>query len=336
MSFFKNMGPLEELWGGDIFLSFLAWQDDEAYASSRSGDFWSHRHVSAAIQACAPLSDSSFVDLMWPVGCKFLRDYADSARDAGVTPLLVEDHVHRASWPEPEDKEPVGVVSPPERSGSSRALRLRPRGTLTRCLERLTRESSWWSDLAGDAQVSPARAWLESYFSDSGVKVCGGTKVVSGCVGGKTTSTALVRVLFGSEELNGGAKLLWVSPQLLSRLVTVRLFRPVSEGLLASLRSRARQWSEEQGIADMDLVQFMPGTLVLAVLPMPAEVVAVSALRGAAASWSVDVLGALSGGVAKRRSPWSGRWSAVLKRCLGGGTQRNPIGPSAEALTLPA
>lgn len=145
----------------------------------------------------------------------------------------------------------------------------------------------------------------------------------------------LLQIPFAGD--NGDIRFLWVSPELVAALSAVRMFRSASSTLLGSLRGHARRWAEERGINAMDLVRFLPGTLILAMLPMPDEVVAAAALRGAAGRYSVDVLGALESGVAKgpEQSPLGdflkGPVSWLFRK-----TDRRVLAPGVDTLKLTA
>nr|UYZ32452.1 hypothetical protein [Alternaria dianthicola umbra-like virus 2] len=194
-----------------------------------------------------------------------------------------------ASSPERGSIGSAGLGRPP------RSFRLRKRGRFTRALEAAVTCTTWWKDLSGAGGCSPARAWVDSYLSGTDAKVVNEKTLVipARADGGDERSLQLVQMPFE----NGTAKRqLWVCPELVAKLVSVRLFRAPSAGLLASLRSRARLWSDEVGVDAMDLARFLPGSLVLAVLPSPDEVAALGALRGSAGRWGADVLGPLAQG----------------------------------------
>jgi len=171
---------------------------------------------------------------------------------------------------------------------------LRRRGRFTRSLERAVVSTTWWSDLSGSGGSSPARAWLDSFLSGTDAKVLDEKTLVIPTGEGKVRELQLLQVPF--ENGSRARRALWVCPELVSKLVAVRLFRAPSAGLLASLRSRARLWADELGVDTMDLVRFLPGSVVLAAVPSPDEVAAVGALRGAAGRWGVDVLGPMASG----------------------------------------
>jgi len=172
--------------------------------------------------------------------------------------------------------------------------RLRRRGRFTRAVERAVVASTWWSDLGRCGDVSPARAWMDSYFSGTSAKVVNVKDLVLKEGTEEQRVLQLVQVPF--ENGARASRALWVSPELVARLVAVRMFRPPGAALLASLRSRARLWAEEVGMDVLDLVRVMPGSVVMATLPSPDEVAAVGALRGAAGRWGVNVLGPLASG----------------------------------------
>lgn len=178
--------------------------------------------------------------------------------------------------------------------GAPPSCRLRRRGKFTKSLERAVVATTWWKDLSGSGGASPARAWLDSFLSGTDVEVVNEKTLEIPTGEGGVRSLQLVQVPF--ENGSRARRALWVCPELVSKLVAVRLFRAPSAGLLASLRSRARLWADELGVDTMDLVRFLPGSVVLASLPAPDEVAAVGALRGAAGRWGVDVLGPLASG----------------------------------------
>lgn len=255
----------------------------------------------------------------------FVRARAMDMLDAAFCP---DTQVCTAGYKEPEPAR--GSEETPGR----RLSRLRRRGHFTNVLGVVaTRVCPWWKDLGSDTGSASAASWLVSYLSDTGVNVLGkGYEVV--CKEGRDP-LYLVAVPFSSDE---GTRELWVCPELVAALAAVRLFRPVSEGLLATLRSRARLWAEERGVLLMDLVRFLPGTLVLASLPMPDEVVALGALRGDAGRWSADVLGSFAKGVLKAPSRVMDSWWGVLKPALRfGGPKRGTLEAcGARPLQLPA
>lgn len=218
-------------------------------------------------------------------------------------------------------------------------LRFRRRGRVTASFQAVAKAlPGWWEDesrdLTGDGGACLGLRWFESYLKDSKIKVGGmrQLEVVDG--DGESSPITLVQAHFSSDE---GGRWLWVCPELLAQLVTVRLFRPMSEGLLASLRSKARLWARDAGVSVERLVAFLPGTLVLAMVPMPDEIVAVGSLRGHAGQWSVDVLGKLSKGVLSPPSLKLTSWWDVLRPSLRfGGKPGSTIGGAGCArLTLP-
>jgi len=207
-------------------------------------------------------------------------------------------------------KDPVEVetTEDPKPSG---VLRLRKRGRATRSLQRVGETlPGWWRDLTGKSGARAALSWFESHHQDSGVKA-GLTRSVPAVVVDDVAQpdVTMLQVHFSSEE---GRRWLWVCPELIAELHLVRLFRPIGEGLLASLRSRSRLWAKQRGLSVMDLSRVLAGSLVLAALPQPDEVVALGALRGSAGQWSTDVLGALSKGRAQPTTR-GGSWWDVLR-----------------------
>lgn len=240
-------------------------------------------------------------------------------------------------------KDPAGSDLPAApRIGRPWGLRLRKRGRLTAVLESASRvELGWWSDLTSD-DASRARAWLRHYGGGVLSKVVGGA-TIEGIVSTdkdtddevtKVTSYQLLSVPFKGDAT---PRALWVCPELLADLTMTRLFRPVSSALLGSLRGIARRWVEDRGISALDAVRFLPGTLVLAMLPMPDETTAVAALRGAAGRWSADVLGDLAHGVA--HSAPSEPFGNFLKGPLSWFFRRTDtavLGPGVNSLVLPA
>lgn len=203
----------------------------------------------------------------------------------------------------------TAVVAKPE-AGILRS-RLRPRGRFTASLQQVGRGlRGWWRDLStSDARL--AVAWLESHLGDSGAKMGADRPVKCQSVGDKEQpDVTIVECQFASEEQT---RWLWVCPELIAHLHTLRLFRPVSESLLSSLRARARLWAKERGISTMDLSRFMVGSLVLSSLPMPDEVVALGALRGSAGQWSNDVLGAFAAGTLRATKRGTG-WGDVFRK----------------------
>lgn len=230
----------------------------------------------------------------------------------GEQPLPEVVDIHQPPSEEFRDssdvKEPeIVVISEPGRAATG--LRLRKRGRATAALQRIGETLPvWWEDLDGLSFANRALAWFESHLGDSGVKVGKTMSTMATDSDGKSTAITMVQALFSSEE---GTRWLWICPELLATLHCVRIFRPASEGLLASLRSRARLWAKEIGLSVFDLSRSLAGTLVLATLPLPDEVVAVGALRGSANQWGQDVLGALSAGRVKATSRGSSWWDVL-------------------------
>lgn len=200
---------------------------------------------------------------------------------------------------------------------------VKPHG-LEACLSR----GAWWTD--GSHNQASAKDWIDWHYRSCGVKVLGETKIINSPSEGETPhsfSLALVSIAKGGS--------LWVCLDLLARLIAVRMFRPITEGLLASLRGRARLWAESNGIAVTDLVQFLAGTLTLALLPGNGEVAAMRAMRGVGYQWSSDVLGAFSKGIIKEpTAPWLGLRD-VLRGWAGGGLAKAFERP-VQSLVLPA
>lgn len=308
MSDTQSQTEQEAPWLGDAFLEMVAGLPDEALSLPSSDCGWVH---------CASPSALFLVSSGFPPWAQ-----VGSVLDGGDL-----SYTNAELWS--EDKDP-GVVTATSEAGVVTSLRLRKRGVLTRTLEGAALKSCWWSDLA-DFGVSPARAWLISYLGETGVKVLAGTKDLLGVVNEVTTKFTALQVPFSSEE---GSADLWVLPELLALLTSVRMFRPMTEGLLASLRSRARRWGEEHGVSVMDLVRCLPGTLALACLPMRDEVIACGAFRGEAARWSSTVLGALDKGLARGPNVLSS-WRDALLPIFNGGVKET-LKPSVSALKLPS
>jgi len=206
----------------------------------------------------------------------------------------------------------------------ARAPRWRKRGKLTRSLAVLGSElrRGWWRDLPESG--SPAQDGMNFLvkFLAPGTKL-GVVNQVCVVRDDVPERLPIVEVQFSSEN---GTRNLWVSPGLVASLFTVRCFRAVDEGLLASLRSRARLWARDQGMSDMDLAFILPGSVMLAALPQPDEVLAVGALRSSAAVWSSKVLRGLSNGVAASYAP-NRSFMGTLRVLLGGGkdTINSPV-----------
>lgn len=236
---------------------------------------------------------------------------------------------------EEEDKEPA-EVQPAETTVGYSGLRLRVRGRQTRTLEALgVAIPGWWEDLSSfGSPANRALAFMRSHLGDSGAKVgqvqLASTNEVDGDSAGPV---AVVQVLFSAEE---GSRWLWVCPELLAKLYTIRLFRPISEGLLASMRGKSRLWAQERGLSVENLSRVLPGTLALAALPTPDEVVSLGALRGTAGQWSSEVLGALSRGTLTGRTK-DGSWWDVLHPFLRFGGSRGSFadGRGCPTITLP-
>jgi len=228
-----------------------------------------------------------------------------------VTPWGLPQREDKERAVEPEAAGAGGADMPT--SGSS--TRLRKRGRLTNQLAVLGSQLSrgWWRDLPSSSDASLGMNFLLK-FCAPGTKlgVVNQARVVRGEAQGLT---AVVEVLFSSEN---GARPLWVCPELVASLFTVRCFRPVDAGLLASLRSRARLWARDLQMSDLDLAFILPGSVMLAALPQPDEVVALGALRSSAAVFSATALRGLEDGVVSRSVPSRTLWGA-LRIIFGGG-----------------
>jgi len=211
---------------------------------------------------------------------------------------------------------PVQAKEPGDAGSSDEPLvkvpRLRARSRQTRELERLAAKlPGWWRDLPGTTPANRSLAWLRSHLADAGAKFHGTVEIVAGEEDDQHVFLG-VRVLFSSEA---GSRWLWVLPELLAHLYTTRLFRPMSESLLGSLRAKARLWALEKRLPVEDLARVLAGTLSLAMLPVPDEVAALGALRGSAGQWSAEVLGSLARGEL-RPTTRGGSWWDVLRPSL--------------------
>jgi len=302
---------LKMLWMGDALMEVVAMLPDEAFGLSNSECLW--------LDSAWGLTD---LRVGWGVPGALSPAVSSLQVILGGVTLVPRQEEYK-------DSEPTAVG--PELESVETKLRLRPRGALTRSLEGAVKRAGWWSDLS-QSYDTPARAWLDSYFAESGVKAGGLAKKLHWQDGETSRSLWVVGVKFSSEN---GSKELWVSADLLASLSVVRMFRPMTEGLLASLRSRARLWAEDIGMSALDLVRVLPATLALACQPMPDEVLATAAFRGSAAAWSSDVLGALGRGLAKGPSASVTSWWGVLKPSLGGEARGNPTRAGC-ALRMPA
>lgn len=246
------------------------------------------------------------------------RQYKEPAKTYVADTARVGSHIGAL-----DDKQFPDVPIGFERKPSGKCLKSRS------ALEaHLSREPWWRHRVPSHNQAAVPREWLKCYFQDCGVKVLGET-TLKPQEGGSTEPLHLATVRIG----RGGT--LTVCVELLAALVVVRLYRPVTEGLLASLRGRSRLWAEAAGVSVLDLAHFLPGTLTLALLPGKAEIVSVEAMRGVGYQWSVDVLGSLSRGTLKApTAPWT-RWRDVLRGWAGGGLAgafERPV----QSLVLPA
>jgi len=194
------------------------------------------------------------------------------------------------------------VSDAPQILGHYLGMRLRRRGRLTNALEQaMTGSISRWKDLT-DGTASPARAWISGYCQGSLSKMSAGEDITGHVKDGEKRvhnrfSTVWVPFSIGGNGGNeGDVRALQVCPELVAELVKRRMFRSVTSVLLGSLRGRAVIWADEKGVSAMDLVRILPGTIALAMLPMPDEVTALGALRGSAGVWSAGVLGDLERG----------------------------------------
>lgn len=205
-------------------------------------------------------------------------------------------------------------------------LRLRRRGRATVALQRMGEAlPGWWREgLTGSSGARIALSWIEDHLRDSGVKLGRVGHASTEVEDGAGAPIFGVQALFSSEE---GERWLWVCPELVAHLYLYRAYRPVSEMVLSSLRSRSRLWAEERGVSAFDLARFLAGSLMIAMIPTPDEVVSLGALRGSAAQWSADVLGSLKAGKAGPTSRGLG-WADVFKPFLrfGGGTKGTVLG----------
>lgn len=238
---------------------------------------------------------------------------------------------------EPEEgiKEP-GVVVASESPKRRWGFRLRPRGKLTNFCEHSCRRTAWWRDLRTSLGPvgSPARAWLESCYEDSGVELVGTGKKVA-CAPAEDGTTRLLhtmQILVRPDTGRlAGSRGLWVIPELVAELAAVRMFRPFSETLLASLRGRSRRWAEDVGLPTMDLVRCLPGSLLLALLPGKDEVAAVEAMAGVGFQWSVKHLGPLAKGTVLSRVGGGLAWLGIP-----GGGGSGAFGGRVRSLQLPS
>jgi len=232
-------------------------------------------------------------------------------------------------------KDSAGKASPAEPKTRHFGFRLRPRGALTRSLEATAKASVWWRDLhTSGSSTSTARAWLDSLFEGTGVEALGEAKQVE-CASsdsGEPRCVNMIRVVVrGTSGRNGDLRQLWVCPELVAELTAVRVFRPLSEVLLATFRGRARRWAVEQGLPVMDLVHCLPGSLLLSALPFVGEVAAVEAMAGRGMQWSARHLGALANGqVIARVVP---RWLSWLG--ISGERDAGAFGGRVARLSLP-
>lgn len=233
-------------------------------------------------------------------------------------------------WPT-QVKEPGATLRAPELPRSGGELRLRPRSRVTRSLEAVGRRvRGWWKDLPAESDAQLALLWMQEYSVD-GTKL-GMARSVSTCGDdGQVGSISLVEVHFSSEERPSGSGL-FVCPELVAELFSIRCFRALDASTLQSLRGRARLWARDKGVSPLDLALFLPGTLVFAALPQWGEVEALGALRSSAAKWSVDVLGSLARGHLKAASGPSGFWASI--KSVFGGHRDHILEPMSTRLAL--
>jgi len=229
-----------------------------------------------------------------------------------------------------------------ERTSLRLGFRLRKRGRLANCLAHaLDVSQGRWKDLAETGIQSRARAWLSGYMHSTGhgqiepgELIFGGIKKQDG-ESAKTTLTSTVWVPFVGD--NGHVRALLVAPELVAELAKKRIFRSMTSVLLGSLRGRACIWADERGISAMDLVRILPGSIALAVLPMPDECVALSSLRGTAGVYSSTVLARLEQG--KLTSPNVAPLGTYLRGPLAWCFKQvntRLLAPGVGTLTLPA
>lgn len=257
----------------------------------------------------------------------------------------------------------------PSSSGEARGFRLRRRGRITNCLEQAMRASiGRWTpfemeggDLPGGGTASLAHAWLHGYGHGALPKMVAGEAITGsrdvtvdvrndeGVKTGETTTVkrkvvSTVWVPFSKRERgddrvadNKDIRALLVAPELVAELSKRRMFRSVSSVLLGSMRGRAVIWADEHGVSAMDLVRIMPGSITLAMLPMPDEVTSLAALRGTAGRWSNQVLGALEQGrLVSAPSVPAGEYFRWPLSWLLGRHDNRVLAPGVGTLTLPA
>jgi hypothetical protein len=244
--------------------------------------------------------------------------------ELAVEPPFMSGALRQASAP-PAETKAGGMAKPSSRRVRfAPGLRLRRRGHVANVLERLQRQSvGWWRDHHGSdlttLGTSAARSWLAAHMGEHAPKVTDTTVIKGSTVsrnpdgevswlsddktswGTADRSIPLLKIPFAGT--GGSVEYLWVCPELLAQLSAVRMFRSITSTLLASLRGHSRRWADEMGVSALDLVRFLPGTIVLAMLPTVEESTALCALRGFAGEYSVDVLGALERGVLKEANP---------------------------------
>lgn len=259
-------------------------------------------------ETCSIFHPERVMDLQYTVRLPLVLDSharGQNYAQSGGTAALRE---HRDV---PEVKEPVAAVA--TEAQKSLELRLRKRGRVTNSLARTAVRLGWWSDLTSP-NGSAARAWFRQVFDS---KEAGQPQLASDAatqlhLGGEGVAPLdLLEVIFTND--NGVRRAMPVCPELLAKLMALRVFRAPSAGLVGSFRSRARLWAEERGVSPMDLVCFLPGTLILAMVPTAAEADALATLRGPAGVWANEVLTALDKGQLRRAPEREVGWGEVLK-----------------------
>nr|QOE55593.1 hypothetical protein [Macrophomina phaseolina umbra-like virus 1] len=301
----------EDPWLGDHIISAVARWDDAVFTAGQAKPY-----VWGAIgRLCCPFQDTA----CFGVG--------PHALNRSVFTLGTWTRSDR-EWPS-EDLGPPDLGPKPVRAEGR--FRLRKRGRATAALAQLGRSvRGWWRDLTCNTDAELALLWMQKY-SAPGVKLGSVRSVPCSAEAEVQASVSVVEVLFSSEE---STRPLWVCPELVASLFTVRCFRHVGPDVLASLRSRACLWARDRGVSDLDFSLFLPGTLVFASLPQPGEVVALGGLRSDAARWSSQVLAPLAAGQAVARSPWDIPWSRALRIIFFGEEEGNPLRAVRSALAL--
>jgi len=109
----------------------------------------------------------------------------------------------------------------------------------------------WVPDLPNSQLPLSANALLG--LADQELKLLGG---------GVLPTTVTEHEVFLVVETNDGRRV--VAPALLAKLSLYACFRPRTQELLAGLRSRAREWFSEKGVADLASAFVLPDTVELA------------------------------------------------------------------------